>query len=122
MLTKDNFIQYAIKSYDNPQCKTLEEFEEDVKKISLVKKVLNSDRYDAEYVRMTLNTIVYVYNVFETEPCTNMLFFKVRKEHWSRLKTYLVFLNHMPEEIPELDIVNSNIDIDLNIATELRLI
>ena len=31
-LTNDNFVLFAMHHYDNPQCHSLEEFEEDLKK------------------------------------------------------------------------------------------
>lgn len=122
IIDNSSFVQYAIRSYDNPQCRTLEQFEDDVKRFSFIKKLLKSDKTETEYVMMTLNTIVSLYNVFEYENCTKMLFFKVRKEHWFRLKTYLVFLGHMPESIPEFGVHDSDITICQNIAKELRLI
>ena len=122
VIDNSNFVQYAIRAYDNPQCRTMEQFEDDVKRFSFIKKLLKSDKDDIEYVMMTLNTIVSLYNVFECENCTKMLFFKVRKEHWFRLKTYLIFLGHMPESIPEMRIIDSDITICHSIAKELRII
>lgn len=122
IVTKNSFIQSAILSYDNPQCRTLDEFKNDVKKFSIVKKLLKSGNIDSDYVRLTLNNIVYLYNVFNSEICTKILFFKVRKEHWYKLKTYLTFLGHMPEEIEEYFLKNSDIPICNEIAKELRLI
>jgi hypothetical protein len=122
IIDNSNFVQYAIKAYDNPQCKTVEQFNDDVYKFSLIKKLLKTDKSDSEFVQMTLNNIVSLYNVFGYDECTKMLFFKVRREHWFKLKTYLLFLNHMPESIPELQLINSDIKICPKIAKELRLI
>jgi hypothetical protein len=127
-ITQNNFIQIALKSYDNPQCITLGQFSKDVNKFSAVKKLLNGMLYgdslesDSEYVRLTLNNIVYLYNVFENENCTKLLFFKVRQMHWYKLKTYLVFLGRMPEEIPEQHLKDSNLKICPQIAKHLRMI
>ena len=122
VINKQNFVQYAIKAYDNPQCVTLEQFNKDVKKFSSVKKLLNSEQSDGEFIRLTLNSIVYLYNIFSAEDCTIMLFSKVRQEHWYKLKTYLTFLNRMPEKIPELHIKNSDLKICPKISTHLRII
>lgn len=122
VIDNSNFVQHAIKAYDNPQCRTIEQFNDDVKKFSFVKKLLKSEKDDREYIRMTLNTIVYLYNIFDCEQCTKMLFTKVRREHWHKLKTYLIFLGHMPDNINELDIHDSDIAICQSIAKELRLI
>ena len=110
----------AISAYDNPQCITLDQFNKDVKKFSSVKKLLNSEQTDGEFVRLTLNSIVYLYNIFKGEDCTKMLFYKVRKEHWHKLKTYLLFLNRMPENIPEINVKNTDLKICPIISTHLR--
>lgn len=102
-------MQYAIRSYDNPQCRTLEQFNEDVNKFSLLKKLLKSDKLDSEQVRLTLNNIVSLLNLFSSNECVTMMFFKVRPIHWHKLKTYLVFLGHMPEAIVELGVINEDI-------------
>jgi hypothetical protein len=39
---------------------------------------------------------VVIYNLFGAEAATKMLFFKVDREFWSQLKTFLVFLHYMP--------------------------
>lgn len=122
MIDNSNFVQYAIHAYDNPQCITLEQFNKDVKKFSYLKKILNSNQCDDEFVRLTLNNIVYLYNVFDYEACTKMMFFKTRKDQWYKLKTYLTFLNRMPTEIVELGIRDSDLPICQKIAKELRMI
>lgn len=122
MLGEDNFVQYAMRAYDNPQCRTIEQFKSDVSRFSFVKKILKSDKHDSEFVAMTLNNIVSLYNVFNSTECTLMLFYKVRKQHWFRLKTYLLYLNYMPENIPDLNINSTDIPICLEIAKELRII
>ena len=40
-LDNDNFLLYAAKHYDNPQCETIEEFNNDLKRINYIKKLLN---------------------------------------------------------------------------------
>ena len=47
--------------------------------------------------RLIINHIVILSNVFGVDAATTMLFFKVEKEHWPLLKTFLTFLNLMPE-------------------------
>jgi hypothetical protein len=120
VITDNNFIQHAISAYHNPQCSTLEQFNADVKKFSGIKRLMNSEDCSDEFVKLTLNNILYLYNVFDRETCTKMLFFKVRPEHWSKLKTYLVFLNRMPERISELQLISIEIKICQNIAKHLR--
>jgi hypothetical protein len=64
-----------------------------------------------------------VYNVFGLEAGTRLLFFKTNKEDYSYLKTFLVFLNKMPDIVKGIDgnnIISSEIDIDISIADYLR--
>ena len=41
-LNEDNYIFFAIKYYNNPQCTTREEFEEDLKRFKYVKKLIGN--------------------------------------------------------------------------------
>ena len=59
----------------------------------------------------------------ELGAATKMLFFKIEKEYWPHLKTFLIFLNYMPEKIvisKELSIIDSDISIDVEVAELLR--
>ena len=96
-LTEDNFLLYAIKNYDNANCKGMDEFLDDMKRFKYLKRLLR------KYVagkglkeRLILNHIIVIYNLFGIEAATKMLFFKIDKKFWSQLKTFLVFLNFMP--------------------------
>jgi hypothetical protein len=64
-----------------------------------------------------------LYNVFGPEATTRSLFFKMSKDDYSTLKTYLIFLSLMPEKIKSIrghDIISSNIPVDMKIAERLR--
>ena len=52
-----------------------------------------------------------------------MLFLKMKESDYSCLKTFLIYLNYMPNKIEDIDggiIYSSDIPIDFNIANELR--
>ena len=53
---------------------------------------------------------------------TMMLFLKIDKDCYSPLKTFLVYLNRMPDEIKinNIKILSSDIFIDMDIAKVLR--
>lgn len=123
-LTEDTFFMYAIKHYDNPACKGMSEFLEDMKRIKYLKRLLG--RYHAGKGlkdRLILNHIIVINNLFGPEACIKMLFFKVDKKHWSSLKTFLVFLNLMPENVILYNNINeTDIPIDMTIANTLRRI
>ena len=96
-LTEENFVIYAMKHYDNPACKGMSEFEDDLKKFRYLKRLFR--KYTAGKglkERLIVNHLVVIYNLFGPEAATRMLFFKIEKRYWSQLKTFLVFLNIMP--------------------------
>lgn len=98
VLTEDNFIQYAMKCYDNTQCCTVQEFEDDLKRFLYLKKLFS--KYHNSKVlreRLILNHLIVIYNVF-SDYATDFLFYKVDKDYWNYLATFLVFLNRLPEE------------------------
>ena len=39
MITEENYLLYAMKVYDNPQCKDVEEFYEDLNRIKYLKRL-----------------------------------------------------------------------------------
>ncbi len=122
-LTEDNIMLYAAKAYDKPNC-IMSEFTEDMKKLNYLKRLFRRYRKHGEMrERLILNHIVVLYNLFGPEVTARLLFFSMSKEDYSILKTYLVFLNIMPDRIFGIngkDIISSDITIDMNIANELR--
>ena len=96
-LTEENFTLYAIKHYDNPACKGIAEFNDDLKRFRYLKRLFNKYIAGKDLKeRLILNHLVVIYNLFGAEAATKMLFFKVEREFWPQLKTFLVFLNFMP--------------------------
>ena len=122
-LTNENFLMYAIKNYDNPSCTGLKEFDDDLKRLRYIKRLLG--RYQATgdiKERLVINHLIVMYNVFGSTAATNMLFFKIQERFWPELKTFLVFLNYMPETIVvgNKTFKGSDIVIDERIAGILR--
>lgn len=124
-LNNENFMIYAAKAYDKPNC-LMSEFKEDLKRFNYLKRLFHKYRKNDELrEQLVLNHLVVLYNVFGVEPTTRMLFFKMTKEHYSTLKTYLLFLNYMPNVIKGIkghDIKSSDIEVDMKIADVLRKI
>ena len=121
-LSEENFVMYAMKHYDNPQCQTVQEFEEDLKRFLYLKKLFARYKKNGDLKeRLILNHIIVLYNLFG-EALTNMLFFKVEEEHWSALITFLIYLNRVDEKIEYNDIIVSNISVDQHVASVLRKI
>ena len=98
-LNEKNFLLYAMKEYNNPQCTEVEEFNDDLKKIKYIKRLLN--QYVSEGVlkeRLLLNHIIIFYNVFPPAAATRILFFKIEEKFWPILKPFLFYLKLLPED------------------------
>jgi hypothetical protein len=122
-LTEDNMMLYAAKAYDKPNC-IMSEFTEDMKRLNYLKRLFRRYRKHGEMrERLILNHIVVLYNLFGPEVTSRLLFFSMNKEDYVILKTYLLFLNLMPEKVRGIhgnDILSSDIPVDMNIAEVLR--
>lgn len=122
ILNDDNFLLYAMNHYDNPQCHSIDEFEDDVKRFLYVKKLFSRYRNSDELrERLILNHIIVLCNVFG-DHVTNMLFFKIEKEDWPILTTFLVYLNRMPDIVEEHGIKTSDITLNPIVVSALRKI
>jgi hypothetical protein len=124
-LNNENFIIYAMKAYDKPNC-LMSEFKEDMKRFNYLKRLFHKYRKAGELKeQLVLNHLIVIYNVFGPEPATRMLFYRMSKDDYSALKTYLLFLNTMPSVVKGVkgrDIVSSDIEVDMIIAEVLRKI
>ena len=124
-LNEKNFLLYAMKEYNNPQCVDVDEFNDDLKKIKYIKRLLN--QYISEGIlkeRLLLNHIIVFFNVFSTKAATRILFYKMEEEFWPMLKTFLFYLNYMPEDkiesINGREILVTDIPMDQKIIDSLR--
>jgi hypothetical protein len=122
-LTNENYLIYAAKAYDKPSC-IMSEFKEDMKRFNYLKRLFRRYRKLNEIrEQLVLNHLVVLYNVFGPEVATRLLFFKLSKEDYSALKTYLLFLSCMPDRVRGIkgqDIISSDIPVDMKIADMLR--
>ena len=119
-LNEANFLIYAMHHYDNTQCYSLAEFEDDLKKFLYLKKLISRYKNNGDLKeRLILNHIIVLYNLFG-EATTKMLFYKVDEECWDVLTTFLVYLNLMPEIIVDYGIILSEVILDENVISKLR--
>lgn len=124
-LNEKNFLLYAMKEYNNPQCVQVEEFYDDLKKVKYIKRLFN--QYLNEGVlkeRLLLNHIIVFYNVFPVRSATRILFLKIEEEFWPILKTFLVYLSYMPEIIDPINgraIISDDIQLDQGVVDRLRI-
>ena len=118
-INEQNFLLIAMHHYDNTQCTTIAEFEEDLRRFAYLKKLFGryKDNNDLKE-RLILNHIIILYNLFGVVT-TELLFFKIDKQFWSTLATFLVYLKLMPEYVPELGIDLNKLELDQNIISVL---
>jgi hypothetical protein len=124
-LTEENYILYAMKNYDNPQCMGMREFQEDMARIVYLKRLFR--RYKKSGVlrdRLILNHIITLYTVFGMEAATRLLFFRIEADLHDILKTFLVFLEYLPSQQPkyQVDADIIALGIDTRVADRLRRI
>ena len=118
--TEENFITYAMNHYDNSQCYTVEEFNDDLKRFVYLKKLFIRYHSDLDLKEtLILNHLIVLYNLFG-DHTTNMLFSKIDPEHYYILATFLVFLQRMPDEVPQYKVKLSEIELDEFIISTLR--
>jgi hypothetical protein len=106
-LTPENINMFAMKHYDNPSCVDEQEFLDDMKRFKYLKRLFR--KYDTSKdlkMRLIINHIVVLANVFGVDAATTLLFFKIERNHWPILKAFLVFLQYMPE--------NDLVDVQIN--------
>ena len=81
-LNDKNINSFMISSYANPQCVSIEEFEEDTKIPKYVKRLINRYVSSGELkARLILNHIILFYNVFDNRSATRILFYKLEHQH-----------------------------------------
>jgi len=126
-LDESNFILYAAKHYDNPQCFDTVEFYDDLNRFKYLKRLFNKYIETGDIKeRLILNHIVIIYNVFGVVPGNRMLFLKL-KGYEKFLKPFLVFLNNLPDIVFGIgenseNIHTNDIPMDSNIIDLLRKI
>ena len=98
-LNNKNFLLFAAKNYENSQCMTQEEFEDDLQRFKYLKRLFNRYEVNNELSeRLILNHLIVLYNVFGIKAANHMMFYKIEEKNWSVLKTFLVYLNYLPED------------------------
>ena len=115
-LTENNYITFAMHNYNNPQCHSIEEFEEDLNRIKYLKRLFGRYLRTGELrERLILNHLIVFCNVFGLDAAKEILFFKLCDAMHPLVKSFLVFLNSYPE--PE-----DGVDIDMHIIDRLETI
>lgn len=119
-INEQNFLLIAMHHYDNTQCTSLAEFEEDLKRFAYLKKLFGRYKDNGDLKeRLILNHITVLHNLFGVV-VIEMLFHKIDQSHWGILASFLVYLKLMPESIPEFNIHLSDLQLDEHIMKVLK--
>lgn len=108
-----------MKCYNAPHC-ILSEFEGDIKRTKYLKRLFR--RYKITKVlkeRLILNHIILLNNVFGPVATARILFYKIDERDFDILKTFLDYLDIMPDEVTGIkgrNIHTSEIPLEPNIA------
>ena len=104
----------------------MSEFEGDLKRTKYLKRLLR--RYKVTKAlkeRLIINHIILLNNVFGPEATARILFFRIDEKDYDVLKTFLLFLNLLPEVVKGIrgrNIITDVIPVDMKVADILRKI
>jgi hypothetical protein len=124
ILTSKNFLIYAAQHYENPTCQSTEEFQEDLRRIKYVKKLITKYIESGDLKeRLILNHLIVLSNFYKPIPLCKILFLKM-EEYMKYTKPFLMFIGVWQERLynikKEGSIDTSLIPLDMNIVKKLR--
>ena len=124
-LNEDNFLMYAVKCYSSPHC-IMSEFEGDIKRTKYLKRLFRRYKVTKSLKeRLILNHIILLNNVFGNEATTRILFYKIDERDYDILKTFLAYLNIMPDEVLGVNgrnIYSNEIPLNMDVVEVLKKI
>ena len=93
-LTDSTFRLFAAKHYDNPFCLTEAEFESDLHKASMIKKLI-TNQFDLgkDNTRLIVNTVISFFNVFDTHAAIKILEYRLFKHQVEYVNSILLYLS-----------------------------
>ena len=103
-ITIANWVMFEMLNYDNPQCDGEEEFYEYIKRFKYLKRLFKK-YYESGNLkeRLILNHMIILSNVFGVQAASTLLIFKLEQEYWPAMKSFMIFLNMLPEnELQEI--------------------
>jgi hypothetical protein len=97
-MTEAEFCQTALASYRNIQCHSVAEFNDDLNRISLIRKFITHYQNTGELShRLILNYIIICSNVFG-DSAVKLIMYKVSESQYPVLFPFLLFLNRLSIE------------------------
>ena len=103
-ITKDNWLLFAQQNYDNPTLEKEVEFYDDIKRFKYLKRLYRKYDITGEIkIRLILNHLIVLQNVFGAEVAITLLLYKIDEKYWSVLKTCLNYLEYLyPHELDKV--------------------
>ena len=100
-ITKDNWLLFAQQNYDNPTLQKEQEFYDDIKRFKYLKRLFRKYRVTKKIkVRLAVNHVIVLSNVFGVEAAVTLLLFKIDRIYWPYLKSILNYLEYLyPHEL-----------------------
>ena len=118
-LNDENFLIYAMKQYNSPHC-IVSEFEGDIKRTKYLKRLFRRYKVTKSLKeRLILNHIILLNNVFGYDATARILFYKIDERDYDILKTFLSYLNIMPDTVYGINGKNvsvAEIPLDANVV------
>jgi len=108
-LNKNNFLLYAVKSYENPSCCGVDDFNEDIKAFSTFKRSLKisikkiQSNVEDKSLRSLVNKLVILNNIFGIIPTQRLIYFYMDPMYHSFIYTIYRFLNIANDPVVEMD-------------------
>ena len=116
-LNDGNFLLFAIRNYENPQAVTKEDFDKDLNHFKYIKRLLKRYKNTGQLkTHLLIYHFIVLYNIFG-DATTPMLFYKIEDDLWDVMKTFIIFLNRMPDH-PKTRF--HDIPVDLDCLAELH--
>jgi len=94
-----------MHNYDNPTLEKQQEFDDDIKRFKYLKRLFRKYETTNEIkIRLILNHIILLHNVFGAEACMTLLLFKVDNKYWPILKSVCSYLGYLySHELNDID-------------------
>lgn len=98
-LNKNNFVIFAAKCYDNPNSLTTDEFEKDLSIFKHLRRLVLKILHEKDTnLRLIMNHIITLYNVFGIRGSTSLIFSYFTAEELSIIKPILIYFSYLKSE------------------------
>ncbi len=108
-ITKDNWLLFAQHNYDNPILNKEQEFYDDIKRFKYLKRLFRKYEITGKIkIRLAVNHIILLQNVFGVEAVVTLLLYKVDTNYWKILKAILDYLGYLySHELDDIKVDNN---------------